>query len=1176
MPDVNTEYPPAAGSLIYDPLTGAYSRALLVGRLEEEIERSRRHQLPCSLCVLDLDYFKSINDAYGHVRGDEVLRALVQYLRGRVRGSDPIFRYGGDEFVLLLPNTDKRAALALVERICADLGAAPLPGEPPLSLSLSVGLATYPADADSAVELFAAADRRNIAAKRRGRRQIVADDAPLGAVGEADTSRLVERDEQLAAAYRFLGRLVTDGRGALGIVGPQGIGKTSLLAKVAEAAELRGFAVLRLDATPGLQGRAYGALTRAAWPRPIPSGPSAAIADALWGALADVESPRLLIAVDALHALDRSTLALLHELFESQRPGCFGVVYTLDEGARAGLFVPPPLAETLQLRPLSRDGARILVRSILRWEPPEALLSWLYEETGGLPATLRNALLYLVERGILRSTPEGYAVDPEYMTIALGRRLAAMGRPPPHNLPAQLTDFIGREREVRQILQLLGAHPLVTLRGPGGIGKTRLALQAAAELLDDPAGRQAYPDGIWFVPLAAIDDPQLVCPAIARALGVQEAGEQPLVERLVEAIHDRHMLLVLDNFEQVADAAPLLSTLLSAAPSLKLLVTSRTALRIYGEQVFVVPPLTLPAPDDAPHGTAPIGGCLSKQSAPSVDELAQYTAVALFVSRARAVQPDFELDAANAPAVAAICARLDGLPLAIELAASRSDIATPQEMLVHFGGALALSSDGPRDRPPRQRGLRAAIGWSYGLLSEEERRLFERLAVFLGGFSAEAAHAVAGHGCPKTTVGLLEALVSSSLLRQELLPDGERRYEMLETIREYALELLAASDAREEVLRRHAAFFRQLASDAEPWLLEAQQLHWLARLERDYPNLRAALGWWLRNGDVEAAAQMCASLWRLWVLRSHVAEARQWVGELLAPGVELSQQSRARVLTMVGTLGWRQGDYEEALGRLTEAVELCRACGDDRYLGVALNSLGLVLREQGRYEAADAAFAECLALRRRLGHSWGMALTLGNLARTAFYRGELDKALAYSHESLGLFQQLGDRWGVAVSTFDTGEYLLAQGDVEQARRLLEEALAIGREVGDRSHVGWVLCTLAELAQSRSDLATARRLLEECLTIQVEISDKEGIVSSLERLVQLDADEGHRRRAAVLAGYAAALRDKIGLVMPPIFQERFAATLDALRASIGDEFDAAYDEGRRLTLDDALKLALRLG
>src|SRR5215218_3400962 len=582
----------------------------------------------------------------------------------------------------------------------------------------------------------------------------------------------------------------------------------------------------------------------------------------------------------------------------------------------------------------------------------------------------------------------------------------------PTNLPLQATPLIGRQREVEAVCARLRSTEtrLMTLVGPGGTGKTRVALQAAAELVED------FEDGVFFVPLAAITDPALVAPTIARVLGLSEGGAQPPEELLGGYLREKQMLLLLDNLEQVIESASVVDALLSSAAKLKILATSRTPLGLYGEQEFPVGPLTLPDPE----------------SLPSVENLPEYEAIRLFVERARALKPEFSLTDEDAPAVVEICQRLDGLPLAIELAAARIKLLPPRVLLDRLGNRLKILTGGARNLPERQRTLRNAIEWSYELLDEGEKLLLGRLGVFSGGATLEALEAVcdARGDLRADAFDGAASLLDKSLLRQEEGTEGEARFVMLETIREYARERLGQSGEAEATSRAHAEYFLALAEEAEPMLWGAEDAAWLDRLEQEHNNMRAALSWAIANQEAELALRLGGALQWFWFARGYYGEGRSWLEQALTGEDGASTAALAKGLDAVGWLAQEQGD----INRAAEAAENGLKLGDEEAVGNVIvadlkHVLGETARHHGDYDLATEYYKEGLELYREADDRRGVAWSLGSLANVAGDRGDHERAKGLYEEGLILSRRLGGARPLGAYLVSLGYEFLLEGNL---------------------------------------------------------------------------------------------------------------------------------------------------
>ena len=808
-------------------------------------------------------------------------------------------------------------------------------------------------------------------------------------------------------------------------------------------------------------------------------------------------------------------------------------------------------------RAFQRNTAAETMVAILR-EPAEPI--------GVLNPHAPAPLCWAIEKCLAKEPEKRYA-----STRDLARELAALrdrfsDKPPrqgetrPTNLPVQRTGFVGRQKEVTAARELLLREDvrLVTVTGPGGIGKTRLAVQVASELVE------RFPGGIHFVPLSHVRDPDLIGAIIVQALGIREAGGKSTLEVLKQNLQDSlsaPTLILLDNFEHLAGAAPTVAEFLAMGANLKILVTSRAALHVYGEHEFSVPPLALP----------------DSQSLPSIEALSQYSAVALFVERARAAKPDFELTRENASAIAEICARLDGLPLAIELAAARIKVLSPTSMRARLAGRLQLLTGGARDLPQRQQTLRAAIDWSYDLLNPSEQKLFRRLSVFAGGCTLEGVEAV----CDTRSdldLDLLDgmaSMVGKSLLQQVDLAQGESRFVMLQTIREYALEELQASGEEGQVKRAHAAYCLVLAEEGAGEQSGTEGTEWLELFKIEHDNFRAALEWLTETRDSDWGLRLGAALFRFWEVAEYLAEGRGWLGKLLKlAGGATPTKARNRALFAAGVLAAEQGDYPSGNALLRESLDIARQLQDSQGAAVSLNALAVITRDRGDVMAARSLFEENLTLWRELGDRKAEARSLSNLASVVKLQGDYARARSLYAEALAIFQALGDPIGVAWSTNYQGDVARDQGDSAAARTLYGQSLAMFRELGDPWGIAGTLADLGNLAREEKDYAAANSQYRESIKFFQELAHKRGIARLLECFACSAAAQLEAERSLRLAGTAAALRQNIGAPLTPAEQAKLEASLDSARQSLSNTAGTtAWLEGWALPVEKVVEEVL---
>jgi diguanylate cyclase (GGDEF)-like protein len=1078
-----------------DHLTGALSRASFEQHLLRLVSRSREYGEPFSLMAIDLDHFKSVNDAFGHPRGDRLLRHVAERARGAIREGDLFFRYGGDEFMVLLPDSDRREAVRVAERLLARVQDTPFSGEPPLTLTLSIGVASFPDDAASAQELLKRADARAYSSKRRGRGRITSTDLKAGDALVFDPgARPLERDAQLETVQAFFAELPRLRRGALRIGGPRGAGHTRMLREVTQLAALQGYGVLALQGALPLQPRLYGALANATFAgKPLP--PTALVN--LEGHLADrllVGSAGLLIAIDDLAYVDRATLTALAELLEAEA-FCVAIAYSVAANDQVR-FQKAPLQKRCELAPLSAAAVPLWLRHVLQWEAPADFVDWFYLQTGGLPAHLQQGLMILLERELLSQSGTGWRLAPAIAELDLASLLTDRRSYPAHALPNWKGPFVGRSEELARLAELFDEERLITLTGPGGSGKSRLAAQFGLEQL----ARKR--ESVFFVSLTGLGDSELIAGTILAAMEIPAAGSARLSEQLLNALSQRPALLILDNFEHLLGGAALVADMLNKTPA-QLLVTSREPLRLPDEVPYLLRGLDLP-PD---------------AETPSFDS---YGAVQLFVTRARQADAAFELHERDRPHLLRICQLSEGVPLALELAAAWIKVLSCATIASELEKSLGFLQETPGERGR----LGGILDYFWRLLAPPEQRTVSYLATFRGGFSAEAAKAVAG-ASPFLLLGLVDRALLST--------DESGRYQLHELLRQYAWQQLDEPTEIQAAEERHARYFADLAEWCERQPIKRKNDLAYATIDAELDNFRAAWRWAVRHRRAELLEPMTRALRGYFDIRGQLREARALFEQAAAAldGLPEAASARGWALEAQALFSYHLDRYDASQRLAEEALALLVPRGPSEALAMTLNTLGMLASGREDYVSARDYFERSKAVQEALGDKVGAARALSNLATTNDLAGNKRQAKRDYLACIELHRRHQNDTSLALALINLAHVCNDLGELDEAERALREGLAISEQVGYRLASISALCGLADTAHLRGDLGEAEAHLIAAIRSAEQAGNLRFRRNAYRKLAELALEQGELAQAGAHLGHTFELIKRQSAAKEPI-------------------------------------------
>jgi len=1102
-----------------DHLTGVLAQGSFQANFHDECSRAVANDESLSIIVLDLDHFKSVNDAFGHARGDEILCEFTRRIQTVVRDLDFIFRYGGDEFVILLPRTSREQAIAVGKRLLQATSETPFQGNPTLSITVSSGLASCPHDGKEADVLFERADKRLLEAKKKGRARIISEDFETDpSLPFHEVSRLVERDGAIEEFLDFLNSLSENKCGILNVRGKQGSGRTRFLNEIVKIGALRGCDILQLRGDRARKHDSYGVLRSALldWNINLEAATREDFQESICNRLQKSRKSCLLVAIDNVRLVDRASLEFVqYHLHHSQQIE-FGVVLNEEEGAPFhSLSSELCVQKTIEIKPLSLVGMRVWLRSLLNWEPDQPFLDWLYRETVGFPALVEKALKYLVQQNILcQDKKEGWLFSKTINDTCLVNCLDFNVTPPPHNLPLKLTGFIGRHTEIEDVSRLIDENNMVTLIGAGGIGKTRLAIQVALEKID------LFGDGIYFISLAPVTSGEFLLSTIAETIYCPLHSEADSLQSIIDFLGNKQMLLLFDNFEHLQQGTSSLVQILEQCPDVQMMITSREHLCVHGECVFEVTGMNLPPEQDFEHPE-------------------KFSATQLFIQSARSTSPQFSVTPESGVEISEICHLLEGVPLAIELAASWVRVLSCRRIIEEIKNSLDFLSSEQEHVPVRHQSLRAVFNHSWQLLTSAEQTILRQLSVFIGSYSFEAIQFVTD-----ATLMEVKRLTEKSMLHS-LTPD---RFFILEVLRQYASEKLNADPRESErVLSRHSQFYANFVQTQKADY-EAGDISGLSStITPEIENIREGFKNAAKRADNDTLILYLEGLARYYNESGLFQQGEQLfsiVSDYLDPRGYQDQENSllstlAKLLSWRGVLTYNLSLQDESESLWTRSLALHQKLGEQKGIAMALNALGVLMNRRGGNNQAISYYKQSLEILKSLSDQKDLATTLNNLANTLCEQGDIVGAQALHSECLALERKAGNKRGIAYSLTNLGLTLDDQGLIQESIDLIQESFAIFKEIGDQAGIGNTLSHLAHIEEFMGNFEKAREMLEQSMEIRRDINDQWGQAYAFFNLGKLANALGETDDAEKLLNQSQVIFKAIG------YSAGQAATLNAL-------------------------------